>query len=1805
MHRMQALLVAALLYAALPGGLAVSRYPKVQQPSYAAGSVAGLLWQGTPSALSPTNFTVMFPGGVTPAQSGRIEVHLPGFGGTYNSFGAIASPTALAGNFLPIQNGIRPYSVDNSQEAVIEHCIAAAEWDPKRELLRIKVYTGTNDNRCTRANFDGVTIDEGYLRQLYQRHGLPSGKGPLPPRGGIDAMWFRKAWMRTYDNAACTGASYHIASETCDYTHSSFAEYPFNIDMARNMMFETTNDWVPTQHVGAVGVAAKPAFTWLAAAGDTSEKEASNCITVTLMSSVALTTTSATDSRTDITISGLTGSDTPDTDTHPIFAGGECAWTPGTIDVHDNTNSLRQAQSSATALELLVSPLSSSKAWQGKFNKEAGTLIVRIGTGFSIEAGEVVTFSFQLTNGKTAQASRELSASVKDGYYCKSNLCGTSDDVAVTIAPTKFNSMSEILEIKEPTFEIASLYQSTTKPNNLATITVSLKPNTALQGVDSKITLTGLCGGKVTTDAIDVFDMFGSKLHEVSSPSTKNIAAQADWDSSKQQLKLSMGSIGMTAGTLYVFTVKWTLLEEANAACPVTVAASGTASFSAAPMSGTVGAVDAPAFVTAKIGQTSTRPNALNFICVTLKTNKNFNSQSAGKQEQSKFTLTGLTGSQHEDELGVQLYECPSNTVGSGSNEFSLPTKDGWAMPLPTRALSTLTATSAPFLPDTGNRQAGRFDFTAATGAAVFVMDTNGFTANQEYVFAIMVTNSKTASPCKTVTLTASGDITQTVEMSTSAYVRALIDGETDGDVCPLKVYDPGFLTKIVSSDTKLAEATATITVTLRSNVDLASTTTGFKSMITISGLTGSKTDDTTTLSNILKSGTGNVVTSFSPNFDDVQWTQNTGTLILGLKSGACLHPGGSSAKSNLQTCLKAGVEYVFELKLVNGKTSQSAPAVSIEASYDEPGTKTAKQVVSGPLEAGCTADQPLKIVPKDQILCSYKIGQIVTTPGASNPICVTLKTNKDLSPSQSGPVAFTISGLTGFSTDSDVYPDAVTSVLVRDASSGETVASKGTDRLGRSLSKLNDMFCKDSVTSTTTTGCKSGDANQMKFSETKGEIEFFLSGSKTMSKGDSYAFCFHLVNPKTPAACKTDISIKAQDSDMLKSAAVSFPMKVASGDACVGFVLERMFTTANIRTSSNVTSMDAGLFLELTSNYEIKSGKVITISGLRGYATTPGDVTIFVTKNGRKDRTTFCKTTSGNTACEASFSDQGELKLTVKQGEKVEAKNSFRKSGSTALTNVHTGLTSTPELDDIYEIYFTLKNPEKAQSAAKITVTSEDFKAEGVVDSGLAKSRRSQPATSSRRAGGDLVFSFTPKTGMSGGESIILELPLYSIDVEGPVFGITSSNDAFTTYADRNSWEVGGNSVSKARALFTNGYQASGTKSGERSQSTSGLDGFFMLATGDSDGIGANKLNWFTESTLWEGTLQVESTAGSQYTAHVNGHYGIKTTTAWQGSPMATNPNNLIATDDLVGMRLTCSTTQVPTHSGPKIFGTDSQYVTESAYILENAAGGAKIIVESGFSSSIFTLSSTNLDPVSPLANAVLNAQCRIEYKPSVGKYTGMTVMFDNGKEFVMKQGAGALYQVTDGSGSPPSAHDLEGRAYTIYSQLEITAALGETVEAGETVTISIPKSAGISAPADLTAPVVDRVADGNKCEHYFVPNVDSNLASPDLGTAKMMTAQRKCNYDGSIPKGDVSIAAKSTIRRVFASALGRSSSTMAASTARLSKVAPYGYSGAESGPTLLGKPMDVYGAISLQASVTAAASETAFGAVALSSSL
>merc|ERR1719478_542025 len=133
------------------------------------------------------------------------------------------------------------------------------------------------------------------------------------------------------------------------------------------------------------------------------------------------------------------------------------------------------------------------------------------------------------------------------------------------------------------------------------------------------------------------------------SPSTSNIAKTASWD--KAGITFKLGTLGLKADKVHVFKFKWELVETANDACPVTISATDAdISFASMAMTGAVGKVDAPQFTTFKIGQISTRPDAMNLVCITLETNFDFKSKTEGVDKESTITLTGLTGSQLSSE---------------------------------------------------------------------------------------------------------------------------------------------------------------------------------------------------------------------------------------------------------------------------------------------------------------------------------------------------------------------------------------------------------------------------------------------------------------------------------------------------------------------------------------------------------------------------------------------------------------------------------------------------------------------------------------------------------------------------------------------------------------------------------------------------------------------------------------------------------------------------------------------------------------------------------------------------------------------------------------------------------------------------------------------------------------------------------------------------------------------------------------------------------------------------------------------------
>merc|ERR1719199_1607883 len=330
-------------------------------------------------------------------------------GGTPAAKMEYARITAISGNVLTVERNVHPPCLDgqsvgatlnaDTEEVLLvtgaahQQCIQTVEWDPKREVLRVTVESNvatstagrmssgaaTKTTKCRASFFNGITIDEAYLRQYYQRDGLPSGKGPLPPAAGIDRDWYRKAWVRRYSSSACASGATNaqrpgLGKETCDVTRAT--QYTFNRDLSTNMQFESNMQYraYSAQTMGAVGTTVKPSFSWLAASGSKTGISSENCISVTIVPTVTMVSTVAT-AQTDITLVGITGSSTHDTDSLAVFPGAGCKWqggAPTMADVNDNTNSIRAYPSETNGVDVFMSP--GGKPWTGKWTKGPGTL---------------------------------------------------------------------------------------------------------------------------------------------------------------------------------------------------------------------------------------------------------------------------------------------------------------------------------------------------------------------------------------------------------------------------------------------------------------------------------------------------------------------------------------------------------------------------------------------------------------------------------------------------------------------------------------------------------------------------------------------------------------------------------------------------------------------------------------------------------------------------------------------------------------------------------------------------------------------------------------------------------------------------------------------------------------------------------------------------------------------------------------------------------------------------------------------------------------------------------------------------------------------------------------------------------------------------------------------------------------------------------------------------------------------------------------------------------------------------------------
>jgi len=110
--------------------------------SVGVDATAKLTFVGAASAMTPTTFKVVI-GTDTEltllVANDRLEIHLPGFGGAYNSFGARHEAAAPSGNYVPNLNGITALDADGAALAGTQ--FNGVEWDAHREVRTPTLYS--------------------------------------------------------------------------------------------------------------------------------------------------------------------------------------------------------------------------------------------------------------------------------------------------------------------------------------------------------------------------------------------------------------------------------------------------------------------------------------------------------------------------------------------------------------------------------------------------------------------------------------------------------------------------------------------------------------------------------------------------------------------------------------------------------------------------------------------------------------------------------------------------------------------------------------------------------------------------------------------------------------------------------------------------------------------------------------------------------------------------------------------------------------------------------------------------------------------------------------------------------------------------------------------------------------------------------------------------------------------------------------------------------------------------------------------------------------------------------------------------------------------------------------------------------------------------------------------------------------------------------------------------------------------------------------------------------------------------------
>jgi len=552
------------------------------------------------------------------------------------------------------------------------------------------------------------------------------------------------------------------------------------------------------------------------------------------------------------------------------------------------------------------------------------------------------------------------------------------------------------LHIFAPIFEVKSAGQSLPliDASNMVSITLATNCDFA-EG--STVTLTGLTETSPTTNG----NTTNGTLSVTSSPQLTFVSGAGAWDQEQGELVLTVGPASLLRNTTYKVSFWVQNPAEPQAAPDVTVegvveivdAVDAMGVYHAATYNAPVHprlldpanesrlSVDdtaaplmvfAPTFPTKKIGQSMPLVAASNLISVTIQSNCDF-------AEDSYITISGLTGTQAPAAF-------PSD-----------------------QTLANLSVTSMPHNTFKGNA-GGVGVWNETEGTLVVTVGADKVLKNTTYLLSFWVRNGDTEQPAPVITISGTVDpagtndvlgVYQIGEFPAPVHAAGMLPANetrlgVPDTAAPGKTFEATFPTREVAQSFPLADASNMLTVTLRTNVDMAP-----GSNVTFTSLTGTQTPSTNALP-VTSNPAGGCR-------DAGLWEQASGRLTLTVGAEGLLE----------------NTTYRFSFWLRNTNDTQEAVTVDIAGTVAlratlEAGGGYVTAADTSPAEAlNLTtvdeyrlglANHALPLLVLVPIFPSNEIAQHNPLCDASNQITVTLTANSDF---PSGSV-LTLSGLTG-----------------------------------------------------------------------------------------------------------------------------------------------------------------------------------------------------------------------------------------------------------------------------------------------------------------------------------------------------------------------------------------------------------------------------------------------------------------------------------------------------------------------------------------------------------------------------------------------------------------------------------------------------------------------------------------------------------------------------------------------------------------------------------------------------------------------